>query len=33
MPVAAAVRIVDLPLGPDGNHIFPPELARRGDKR
>ncbi|MEK7245111.1 MAG: DUF952 domain-containing protein [Pseudomonadota bacterium] len=28
MAVWAAVRIVDLPLGPDGRHVFPPDLAR-----
>ena len=27
MPVAAAVRVVDLPLGSDGRHQFPPDLA------
>jgi uncharacterized protein (DUF952 family) len=33
MPVEAAVRILDLPLGPDGRHVFPPALASRGDGR
>jgi uncharacterized protein (DUF952 family) len=32
MPVGAAVRIVDLPLGADGNHIFPPDLQTRGTR-
>jgi uncharacterized protein (DUF952 family) len=30
MPVAAAVRVADLPLGSDGRQVFPPDLARRG---
>lgn len=29
MPVEAAVRVLDLPLGPDGRHVFPPELETR----
>lgn len=28
MPVAAAVRVVDLPLGPDGRHVFPSDLTQ-----
>ena len=27
MPVRAAVRIADLPLGSDGRHVFPPDIA------
>lgn len=30
MPVAAAVRVLDLPLGPDGRHVFPPDLVSGG---
>lgn len=26
MPASAAVRVLDLPLGPDGRHVFPSEL-------
>lgn len=28
MPVAAAVRVFDLPLGLDGRHVFPSDLAQ-----
>lgn len=27
LPVGAAVRVVDLPLGSDGRHEFPPDIA------
>lgn len=27
MPVAVAVRVLDLPLGSDGRHVFPPDIA------
>lgn len=30
MPVEAAVRVLDLPLGSDGRHVFPPDLETRG---
>ena len=26
LPVSAAVRVVDLPLGPDGRHVFPADI-------
>ena len=29
MPASAAVRVLDLPLGSDGRHVFPPELEAR----
>ena len=27
LPLAAVRSVVDLPLGPDGRHVFPPEIA------
>jgi uncharacterized protein (DUF952 family) len=30
MAVQAAVRVVDLPLGADGRHIFPPDVTAGG---
>jgi uncharacterized protein (DUF952 family) len=33
LPVGAAVRVVELPLGPDGRHQFPPDLDSNGGGR
>ncbi len=30
LPVAAVVRVDDLPLGPDGRHVFPPDMDLQG---